>query len=339
MMAPLPSPALPVCILGTGEYRPSQAVPSTELDVRWNKPAGWTRKHSGIDVRHFATGDETSSVMAAHAARMALQRAGLGADDLDAIVSACSVMEQPIPCTAALVQRELGLGGSGIPAFDINATCLSFLAGLDLLSLAITAGRYRRVLLVSSEIASAGLPWHDPATAMLFGDGAAAAVLTSSEPGDHAAVLACHFETYGDGAAFCQIRAGGTRLRVHDDAAQFARGAVFEMDGKATYRMAAERLPVFLQRLLDKAGVQQSDLAAIVPHQASDKALRHLQKLLQLPDAMLVRILPERGNQMAASVAVALHQGIVSGRLQRGDTIALVGSGAGLSFGGCVLRL
>lgn len=338
MIARISSPALPVRILGTGEYRPSQAVPSTELDVRWSKPSGWTRKHSGIDVRHFATAGETSSVMAAHAARMALERAGVAASDLDAIVSACSVMEQPIPCTAALVQRELGLGGSGIPAFDINATCLSFLAGLDLLSLAIAAGRYRRVLLVSSEIASAGLPWDDPATAMLFGDGAAAAVLAPSESND-AAILACHFETYADGASFCQIRAGGTRLRVHDDAALFARGAVFEMDGKATYRMAAERLPAFLQRLLDKAGVQQSDLAAIVPHQASDKALRHLQKLLQLPDAMLIHILPERGNQMAASVAVALHQGIVSGRLQRGDTIALVGSGAGLSFGGCVLRL
>lgn len=334
-----PLPALPVRILGTGEHCPSQPVLSAELDARWDKPTGWTRKHSGIVVRHFASACETSSVMAAHAARMALERSGVDAAGLDAIVSACSVMEQPIPCTAALVQRELGLGDSGIPAFDINATCLSVLVALDLLSLAIAGGRFRRVLLVSSEIASAGLPWDDPATAMLFGDGAAAMVLGPPDPGDGASVLACHFETYGDGAAFCQIRAGGTRLRVHDDAALFARGAVFEMDGKATYRMAAERLPLFLQRLLDKAGVRQSDLAAIVPHQASDKALRHLQKLLQLPEGMLVRILPERGNQMAASVAVALHQGIVSGRLQRGDTIALVGSGAGLSFGGCVLRL
>jgi 3-oxoacyl-[acyl-carrier-protein] synthase-3 len=325
-------------ILGTGECLPATRVASSDLDRRWNKPTGWTRKHSGIDGRYFAGADETSSRMAARAARQALDEAGLRADELDLIVSACSVMEQPIPCTGALVQRELGLQTSGIPAFDVNATCLSFLMAVDLVATMIVAGRYRRVLVVSSEIASAGLPWDDPATAMLFGDGAMAAVLAPS-PDRDAGVLAAHFETYSEGAEFCQIRAGGTRLRLHEDAEDFARGAVFRMDGRATYKIAAQRLPAFLDRLLTRAGVDLDAIAAIVPHQASDKALRHLQAALALPDDKLVRVLPERGNQMAASVGVALHHARTSGRVRRGDVVALVGSGAGLSFGGVVLRL
>lgn len=330
-------------ILGTGEYVPSERVDSAALDHRWGKPTGWTRKHSGIEHRYFSSRGETSSLMAARAAHEALIAAGLDARDLDCVVSACSVMEQAIPCTAALIHRELGLGDSGIPAFDINATCLSFLVALDLLGAMISVGRFRRVLIVSSEIASAGLPWDEPATAMLFGDGAAAVVLSGgaedrSSDRQGSVLLGTHFETYSDGAKFCQIRAGGTRMRVQDDPVAYAEQAVFRMDGKATYRMAAQRLPVYLQRLFARAGVGLSDLAAIVPHQASAKALAHLQAALELPEDMIVRVLPTRANQMAASIPVALHHAVSSGRVRRGDTIALVGSGAGLSFGGAVLR-
>lgn len=326
-------------ILGTGEYLPSLTVTSAALDARFGKPAGWTRRHSGIDCRHFATAEETTSTMAARAAARALDAAGIEATDLDCIVAACSVGEQPIPCTGALIQRAMGLGGSGIPAFDVNATCLSLLVAIDLMAMAIASGRHRRVLVVSSEIASAGLPWDEPATAMLFGDGAVAMVLGAANPDDDAALLGAHFETYGDGAEFCGIRSGGTRVRLADDAEIFARGSTFRMDGPSTYRMAAKRMPAFLDALMARAGVAIDDLAAIVPHQASDKALDHLQRALRLRPDALVRVLPERGNQMAASVGVALHAARSSGRVKDGDLVALVGSGAGLAFGGVVLRL
>lgn len=324
-------------ILGMGEHVPGKRVGSDQLDRFWNKPAGWTLRHSGIEHRYFAASGETSSAMAASASRQALAAAGTEAAELDCIISACSVMEQPIPCMAALIQRALGLGDSGIPAFDVNATCLSFLTALDLASTLIAAGRYRRVLVVSSEMASAGLPWDEPATAMLFGDGAVAAVLAPSD-GD-AALLAAHFETYAEGAEHCQVRAGGTRIRVGDDPELFRQASVFRMNGRATYRAAAQRMPPFLERLLERAGTGVDGLAAIVPHQASDKALRHLQTLLELPPAKLVTVLRNRGNQMAASVGVALHTAWSSGQVGRGDTVALVGSGAGLAFGGVVLRL
>ena len=337
MRQPSKVASLPIRIRGTGEYLPAVCMSSEALDARWRRPAGWTRRHSGIACRHYAAPEETSSLMAAEAARRALDAAGLEAQELDCVVSACSVMEQAIPCSAALVQRRLGLEDSGIPAFDVNATCLSFLAALDMLGAAIAIGRYERALIVSSEIASAGLPPDDAETAMLFGDGAAAVVIERCADGS-AELLGSHFETFSAGADLCQVRAGGTRLRPREDPAAFLAGAHFEMNGRATYRMAAQRLPDFIARLLHRAGVGLDAIRRIVPHQASAKALQHLERLLELAPDRLVRVLETRGNQMAASIPVALHHAVTQGRIARGDTIALVGSGAGLSFGGAVLR-
>jgi len=326
-----------VQILGTGEYVPSRCVSSSSLDQRWSKPSGWTRRHAGIERRYYATADETTSVMGARAAQAAMAAAGIEPRELDCIVSACSVMEQAIPCSAALIQRQLGLGESGIPAFDVNATCLSFLVALDTMSMAIDAGRYRRVLIVSSEVASAGLPEHQAETAMLFGDGAGAVVLGKAAADSAAHIMGTHFETYGVGAELCQVRSGGTRIRARDNLQAFLEGASFEMRGRQTYRMAAQRLPGFIARLVERAGISLAHVDRIIPHQASAKALAHLETLLRLPVGRLVRTLGERGNQMAASIPVALHHAVTSGAVKRGDAIALIGSGAGLSFGGAVL--
>lgn len=328
---------LPLRILATGQYVPSLRMASAAFDQRWGKPDGWTRRHVGIDHRHFAGPDEPASMMAAHAAQDALQRAGLRADQVDVVISVAGVMEQAIPCTAALVQRRLGLAGSGIPAFDINATCLGFLVALDLVASAMAAGRYRRALLVAGEVASAGMNWDDTDTAALFGDGGAA-VIVEADQSAGSCLLASHMETFTEGAEFCQVRAGGTRVRLADGADTFAAASRFEMSGRATYRLAAQKLPGFLQTLFQRAGVRMEDLALLVPHQASAKALDHLQRALRLPPGSLVRILQTHGNQMAASLPLALHHAIERGDLRRGDLFAMVGSGAGLSFAGSVLR-
>ena len=134
-----PNP-IPLRILGTGEYVPSRRIESAAFDQRWGKPSGWTRRHVGIDRRHLAGPAEPSSLMAAHAAQAALRNAGLDAGQMDAVISVAGVPEQAIPCTAVLVQRRLGLAGSSIPAFDINATCLGFLVALDLVAAAMATG-------------------------------------------------------------------------------------------------------------------------------------------------------------------------------------------------------
>ncbi|MBB5886483.1 ketoacyl-ACP synthase III [Xanthomonas sp. LMG 8992] len=324
-----------VRILGTGEYLPVQQVLAETFDRRWGKPTGWTLRHTGVATRHYAGADEPATFMGERAARGALEAAQLQAHEVDCVISACSLMEQAIPCSAALLHARLGLQGSGIPAFDINATCLSFIAALDLAACAIAAGRYRRVLIVASEIASVGLNPDDADTAPLFGDGAAA-VVVAADSGSQ--LLAARLETYSEGIDHCRVRAGGTRLRLDHGVEALRAGSQFEMHGRATYRLAAAKLPGFLQRLLAQAGIELAQLRRIVPHQASAKALRHLRVALGLAPDALIEIIGHRGNQMAASIPGALHQAIHSGRIVRGDLIGLVGSGAGLAFGGAVLR-
>jgi 3-oxoacyl-[acyl-carrier-protein] synthase-3 len=329
---------LPLRIVSTGQYVPSRRVESAEFDRRWCKPKGWTRRHVGIDHRHYAGPDEPASLMAAQAARMALDRAGLQPRDLDAVISVGGVLEQAIPCTAALVQRRLGLDQADTPAFDVNATCLGFLAALDLVAAAIAVGRYRRVLLVAGEVASAGLDWDDTDTAALFGDGGAAVIVESSAPGQESALLASHMQTFSEGTGYCQIRGGGTRMRQEDGLEAYLAATRFEMSGRQTYRLAAQKLPGFMQALFARAGVGVEQMQRLIPHQASAKALAHLQRALGLHEESLVRILQTHGNQMAASIPLALHHAIDSGQLRRGDLFAMVGSGAGLSFAGAVLR-
>jgi len=300
------------------------------------KPTGWTAANLAIVSRAVAAGDETSSGLGAEAARLALRAAGWRASDLDVIVAACGVMEQPIPGTACLIQRRLGLGGSGIPAFDVNATCLSFLTALDLVALGLGAGRWRRALVVSADIASAALDFRDPEASAIFGDGAAAVVVEASD--GVSALLGYRLETYGDGAELCQLEAGGTRLRPHDDLEAFLARSHFRMDGPGLFKAAARRFPGFLQRLLESCGLTLDDIDLVAPHQASAAALEHLRRSLGRAGERVVDIFADHGNQIAASLPSALCAAIADGRLQRGQRALLVGTAAGVSLGGAVIR-
>lgn len=274
--------------------------------------------------------------MGAAAARMALQAAGVSARELDVIVSVGSVPYQPIPCTAAFLQRALLLDDSGIAAFDVNSTCLGFIVALDLVAQALATGRYGKALIVASEPASLGLDWDDASTAGLFGDGAGAVVVGAPRRSG-AGLRASHVATYSSGLDFCQIRAGGTSRYPRAGHVGSLDGTAFEMKGRLAYRLAAERLPQFLDRLLSAAGIGKSDVDVWVPHQASGHAITHLQAVLELPLERMIVTLETVGNQVSASLPIALHRGVTSGRIREGSLVALVGAGAGMSFGGTVL--
>jgi 3-oxoacyl-[acyl-carrier-protein] synthase-3 len=323
-------------ICGTAAVVPRRALASTELGQRLGHGAGWIEQSYHIRSRGVAEPDETSSSLGAQAARQALAAAGWEASSLDVIIGACGVMEQPIPGTASLIQRRLGLGASGIPAFDVNATCLSFLLALDQACLGLAARRWRRALIVSADIASAALDFSTPGASVIFGDGAAAAAV---EAGDGASgLLASRLETYGDDSGLCTLAAGGTRLRPHENIGAFLAQAYFRMDGRGTFLAAARRLPGFLDRLLHDAGTRAEDIDLVIPHQASATALDHLRRVFPHARKGVVDIFADHGNQIAASLPSALHAAIASGQLCRGDTALLIGSAAGLSLGGAVLR-
>lgn len=320
-------------ILGAAEARAERVVTSAWFDARFGKPAGWAETSTGVAVRRFAGEGQTASDLGAEAAREALSRAGVRPQELDAIIGACGVAEQPIPAFAALVHHRLGLQASGVAAFDVNATCLSFLTALKLAALQIAAGAWRRVLIVSADIASAALDLDDPETAPLFGDGAAAIVLG---PGG-GAMRAWSFRTYSEGLQTAWLGAGGSRLPARNLDALVAE-SLFRMDGRAAFRVASKHVGAFFEDLLDQAGWKADDPDLVAPHQASGRALDLMVARLGLDPQKVMRTIADGGNMVATSIPSALTRALEQGRAKAGDRILLIGTGAGISIAGaCVV--
>lgn len=332
-------PRRALILLGSGHALPKQRLTSCEIDHSLGLPNGSVERISGVRSRAVAAAKDSAASLAAQAAQQALQATGLTADQLDCVIAASGTMDQGMPCNAALIHRELGLGSSGIPAFDINASCLGFIAALDQISWALVAGRYRRVLLVCADIASCGLDWQQLHSAAIFGDGAAAVVLGRDGDGLRLNILAAQLRTYSEGATLCQIAAGGSRHHPSRGDENFAALSRFAMQGKAVFRLASTHLPEFLQSLLDEAGLQQAQIDRVIPHQASHLAMEHLRKRLGFATEQVIDIFAEYGNQVAASLPTALDIGLCDGRIHAGQRVLLLGTGAGLSLGGMLLEL
>lgn len=320
---------------GSGIALPRTAIASTEIDARISRYEGWTEANFSIANRYWARGDETSSSLGAMAGSAALKAAHWDAADTDVLISACGVMEQPIPGNAALIQRRLGIGGSGTAAFDVNATCLSFLVALDTLLTGMAAGKWRRGLIVSVDIASAALDFSAPEASVIFGDGAAAVAI---EAGGESHLLACRLATYGDHAALCRLESGGTRMRPEADLDAFLASSKFRMDGPALFAATARRFPRFLRDLLAESGVAIDAIDSIVPHQASAAALEHLKRSIPDGHARTLDIFRDHGNQIAASMPHALHVARERGLTAPDRHTLLIGSSAGVSLGGAVIR-
>lgn len=325
-------------ILGTGKYLPNSQIFSSAVDNKLGKPEGWSLDKFHIQSRHYASKDETSSYMGAEAIRAALAATNtLVAQDLGLIISASSISEQPIPSNAALIQKALGLGDSGIPCFDINSTCLSFLTACDVASHFISSGQYQYIAIVSSEIPSRGLNWADTSTAPLFGDGAAAVILGRADKKDSSAILGSYMQTFSSGAYLCQIKGGGTNINPASNSI-IPEDYMFKMDGRSIYKLAAKKLTDFVEQLFDNSGISVHDIDVFISHQASHLALKHLHKKLGFPESKIINILETHGNQVAASIPTTLHESIITQRLERGKIALLLGTAAGLSLAGMVLR-
>ena len=326
---------LPVKIAGLGWYLPERRVSSAELEQQLNLPAGWVERTTGVSERRYAT-HETSVSMGAAAARMALARAALTAADLDAIVCASTAPQQAIPCTAALLQRELSAPDGGSACFDVNATCLSFLVALQIAAHLVTGGLYRRVLIVSSELASRSLNPQEWESAVLFGDSAAAAVVTPAAAEEASAIWHSQVVTYSSGADLTSLVGGGTLHHPNDPLTTPVMNT-FHMDGPAVFKKATRLLGPFLENFFAQLGWTRSQVNLVVPHQASRHGVELLTARLGFQPEQVFLNLPTRGNCISASIPLALSEAYDAGRLRRDDRVVLVGSGAGLTFGALAL--
>ncbi len=325
---------LPLRIAGVGRYLPSRIVPNKELEARCALPEGWIERRNGVRERRWVDG-ESASFMAAEASREALGDAGMRPDELDLIINASATGEQSLPEMGSLIQRQLGLGASGIPAMTVQTACLSFITALEAAAHYLLSGRFGRILVASSDIASCGLDFDQPESATLMGDAAAAVVLVRPGEGEPSRICSASFRTWGDGAYLTAIMGGGSarhpRLPGHDP-----KDDLFHMDGPAVLRMVRRYDAAFLEGLRPGLSTGLGDIDLVVPHQASGVGLQLLRRF-GWPDESIVETIAELGNCVSASIPATLYQAVRDGRARRGDRLLLVGTGAGLSIGGLVL--
>lgn len=297
----------------------------------------------GEVTRYRVSGDETQLSLATEAAEKALEKAGITAEDLDLIVAACAVGNQPIPCTAALIHERIAQGTS-IPAMDINTTCTSFISALDTVSYFIEAGRYRRVLIVSAEAGSPGLNPEQQESFELFSDAAAAVVVETSDLPPQGVYGALQ-KTWSEGAHTTEIRGGLTNLHAFSLTEENRADYLFDMQGPAVLRLTAKKLPSMVAEFQEATGLRVAeDFDTIIPHQAS-RALPMIMKRLGVTPDKYVNRVDDYGNMIAASIPFMLCQLLDEGALafssaqKPGSRVLLYGTAAGLTANMLVLQL
>jgi len=316
-----------------------------ELEKLVDTSDEWITTRTGIKQRHIAAEGESTSDLAAAAARKALEAAGLTVADLDMIVVGTVTPDSPIPGCAVHVLRKLG--GEGIPAFDIAAACAGFVYGLSIADAFIATGAARCVLVIGVELLSRSLNWDDRTTCVLFGDGAGAVVMAPAnfrrdcDGGDEASlpgILASQIHTDGSLAAALQIPGGGVAEPPSIDVVEKKRNKVV-MVGQDVFRTAVKNLSSSSAQTLKAAGLTSADLDWVVAHQANLRIINMVASRLGFPIEKFVVNIDEFGNTSSASIPIALDEAVRDGRIQPGQTVLMCALGAGISWGAALVRM
>lgn len=287
----------------------------------------WIRQRTGIEARHIAKDNETTSFMATEAAKEALQNAGLVGTDIDAIVLATTTPDKTFPATAVTVQNNIGMGDKGF-AFDVQAVCSGFIYALAVADNFIKVEQVKRVLVIGSDHFSKILDWKDRTTCVLFGDGAAAVILEATED-KNSCVLSTHLHSEGkyrdilctDGGVSYNQQTGYVR-----------------MEGQEVFRHAVKRMSEAIDEALQANQLTVDDVDFLVPHQANKRIIDSIAKKLNLSHDKIVLTLSKHGNTSAASIPLALHEAVTDGRIRRGDLLLMEAMGGGLTWGSALIR-
>lgn len=325
---------LPLALLATGKALPGQRITADELDLRLGRPSGYSLAQSGIQSRHLAHAQDDQAWLAAQALHDALRQGNIAPGSIDLLISASAIPVQALPCSAAHVLAQARLP-AGTPGFDINASCLGFITALHTAAALLNSSTYRRIAIVCADLASRGVNWQDPKSSLIFGDGAACAIVEKGNGVQR--LLGFRQHTYSNHTALCEIRAGGTRRNPRSgmDDTDF----LFRMQGTRLFRQTAPLMQALLQELFEATCLTLDDIALVIPHQASHLGMSHMRERLGIDGGKLIDIYATHGNQVAASLPTALHEARQTGRLPQGEPTALIGTGAGLTLAALAWQL
>ena len=328
-------------LIGLGAAYPGRLVTNDDLSLEMDTSDAWIYPRTGIHARRFCTAEESAVTLAIEAAGKALAEAesqGVPASDIGAIVVASMSADLATPSIAAILQRELRL--PEVPALDINAACSGFIYGLEVaLSLAAVSGR-RYALVVGTEQLSRLLSMEDRSTAILFGDGAGAAVIECTETAGNREEAAPYVRLFGsrgsDVILAPGVYTGAYEAREETNAETVCIDHML-MDGKEVFMFACDIIPRIIGGLLEQSGETMEDIDHVVCHQANARIIRHVYRAMHWPAEKFFMNMEKLGNTSAASIPTALYDLQQQGRLQRGERLILAGFGGGLTWGGCIL--
>lgn len=316
-------------IIGIGSYLPQEIISNDDLSKTLDTSDEWIVSRSGIKRRHQAAEGEATSDLAVSAAKSALADAGVSANDIDMIIVSTTTPDLTFPATAALVQQKLGISHGA--AFDVQAVCSGFIYGLSVASAMIESGQARRALLIGAETMTRLLDWSDRATAVLFGDGGGAVVLEETE-------LAAADEPHIVGS---YLRSDGNlKDLLYVDGGPSTTGTTgkLRMQGREVYRHAVGNIAEAINSLLAQHDLTVADIDWFVPHQANKRIIDGVAKRIGLPSEKTVVTIQDHANTSAASIPLALHELVKSGRVSSGDLIMLEAMGGGLTWGANLIR-
>ena len=320
-------------IIGTGSYLPPRRLTNNDLAAELAQRGletsdEWIVERTGIHARHFAAPDVTSSDLALEASKNAIEAAGITAQDIDLIIVATSTPDMVFPSTAAILQNKLGIT-NGCPAFDVQAVCSGFVYALSVADAMIQTGAANRALVIGAEVFSRILDFKDRTTCVLFGDGAGAVVLEASDaPG----ILATDLHADGKHVGILCVPGNVSGGQVLGD-------PLLKMDGQAVFKLAVGVLEKAAHAALAKAGLTESDIDWLIPHQANIRIMQGTARKLKLSMDKVVVTVDQHGNTSAASIPLALDHAVRNGQVKPGQTVLLEGVGGGFTWGAVLLKM
>ncbi len=317
-------------ILAVASYLPERRLTNADLERLVDTSDEWIVSRTGICERHVAAPDESTSDLAAKAGAAALARAGVAPAEVDLLIVATSSPDMLFPATACLAARKMGLS---CPAFDLSAACTGFIYAIGQATSAIESGRSRTVLVIGADVLTRLIDFTDRGTCILFGDGAGALVMRASEkPG----VLGVHLGADGSGADLLSLRAGGSARPCSVEALRDGDNFI-KMNGSEVFKFAVRQIPIVTRQALQESGLTVDDVTWLVPHQANTRITATVAERLGIPAARVVERIADVGNTSTASIPLALDALYTGGNLHAGDVLALVGFGAGLTWGAAIV--
>lgn len=314
-------------VQSVGHYLPERVVENSEFESTLETNDAWIRSRTGIERRHFAAENETTSDMGIKAAQAALENADCTVDDVDAIILATSTADLTFPSAATMVQNGLGMRHGF--AFDVQAVCAGFLYALTTANSMIASGQANRILVIGAETFSKLMDWTDRGTCVLFGDGAGAMLIEAQ-----------HDKNSDRGILATALRSDGRYKDILyvDGGVSLQTTGYLRMQGKEVFRHAVEKLSTIALETLEQAGLTTQDVDWIVPHQANKRILEGMSKRLKIPMEKVVMTVNNHGNTSAASIPLAMAVAIENKLIKTGDVIVTGAIGGGLAWGTAVIR-